>query len=121
VQFALLRLRIRPGKFREPDLLLLLLAKDPRRQNRFWTGADLALEIVSAEKPERDLIHKRADYAEAKVPEYWIVNPQTETIWILRFDGAAYVEAGQYQRGQMAASVLLAGFSVDVAAVFDAD
>src|SRR5437870_12270255 len=28
VQFAPLRLRIRPGKFREPDLLLLLLATD---------------------------------------------------------------------------------------------
>ena len=36
VQFAPLRLRIRPRKFREPDLLLLLSAADPRRQNRFW-------------------------------------------------------------------------------------
>jgi hypothetical protein len=31
VHFAALRLRIRPGKFREPDLLLLLSATDPRR------------------------------------------------------------------------------------------
>jgi Uma2 family endonuclease len=121
VRFAPLRLRIRPGKFREPDLMLLLLASDPRRQNRFWTGADLALEIVSPEKPERDLIEKRADYAEARVPEYWIVNPQTETITVLRLQDAGYVEAGQYQRGQAAASVLLAGFTVDVTAVFDAD
>jgi Uma2 family endonuclease len=121
VRFAPLRLRIRPGKFREPDLMLLLLASDPRRQNRFWTGADLALEIVSPEKPERDLIEKRADYAEARVPEYWIVNPQTETITVLRLQDAGYVEAGQYQRGQVAASVLLAGFTVDVTAVFDAD
>jgi Uma2 family endonuclease len=121
VQFAPLRLRIRPGKFREPDLLLLLLAKDPRRQNRFWTGADLALEIVSPEKPERDLIDKRADYAEAQVPEYWIVNPQTETITVLRLQDTAYLEAGQYQRGQAAASILLPGFAVDVTAVFDAD
>ena len=34
VQFAPLRLRIRPGKYREPDLLLVTLATDPRRQNR---------------------------------------------------------------------------------------
>src|SRR5258708_15389899 len=47
VQFAPLRLQIRPGKFREPDIMLLLSATDRRRQNRFWLGADLALEVVS--------------------------------------------------------------------------
>lgn len=64
VRFAPLRLRIRPGKFREPDLLLVRSANDPRRQNRFWTGADLALEVVSPDKPNRDLVDKRGDYAE---------------------------------------------------------
>jgi len=121
VRFSPLRLRIRPGKFREPDLLLLLSATDPRRQNRFWLGADLALEVVSAEKPERDLVEKRGDYAEGRVPEYWIVNPQTETIAVLRWRGDAYEEAGSYRRGESAASEVLAGFSVAVAAVFDAD
>src|SRR5947209_4078032 len=121
VRFAPLRLRIRPGKFREPDLLLLLAAADPRRQNRFWTGADLALEIVSPDKPERDLVQKRADYAEAQVSEYWIVNPQTETITVLRLEGTAYQEVGTFRRGELAPSVLLSGFAVDVASVFDAD
>lgn len=122
VHFSPLRLRIRPRKFREPDLLLLMSAKDPRRQNRFWTGADLALEVVSADKPERDLIDKRTDYAEGGVPEYWIVNPETETINVLRLQGQAYYEeAGVFQRGDSAASMLLPGFSVGVAAVFDAD
>src|SRR5262249_57773178 len=96
VHFAPLRLRIRPGKFREPDLLLLLSAADSRRQNRFWTGADLALEVVSPEKPERDIVDKRRDYAEARIPEYWIVDPQTETITLLRLDGDAYQEVGRY-------------------------
>jgi Uma2 family endonuclease len=121
VRFAALRLRIRPGKFREPDLLLVLSATDPRRQNRFWTGVDMALEVVSPDKPERDLVEKRGDYAEARVPEYWIVNPQTETITVLRLDGNAYVEAGNFRRGESAASHLLEGFAVDVKAVFDAD
>jgi Uma2 family endonuclease len=121
VHFAPLRLRIRPGKFREPDLVLLISADDARRQNRFWLGADLALEVVSEEKPERDLIDKRGDYAEGRVPEYWIVNPQTDTITVLRLRGDAYEEAGTYRRGESAASVLLPGFSLDIAAVFDAD
>jgi Uma2 family endonuclease len=99
----------------------LLSAADPRRQNRFWLGADLALEVVSEEKSERDLIDKRGDYAEGRVPEYWIVNPQTETITVLRLRGDAYEEAGIYRRGEFAVAVLLEGFSISVDAVFDAD
>jgi Uma2 family endonuclease len=120
VLFAPLRLLIRHGKFREPDLLLLLSASDPRGQNRYWLGADLALEVVSEDKPERDLVDKRGDYAEAGVPEYWIVNPQTETISVLRLKGNAYEEAGVYRRGESAKSVLSPEFSVDLAALFDA-
>jgi Uma2 family endonuclease len=120
VMFAALRLRIRPGKFREPDLMLVLSAKDPRQQNRFWLGADLALEVVSKDKPERDLKDKRGDYAEGHVPEYWIVNPLTETITVLRLQGDSYEEVGCFRRGQTAVSALMPEFSVDVSKVFDA-
>jgi Uma2 family endonuclease len=120
VFFAPLRLRIRPGKFREPDVMLFLSSKDPRRQNHFWLGADLALEVVSEDKPERDLIDKKCDYAEAHVPEYWIVNPLTDTITVLRLRGDAYEEAGIYRRGQSAASVLQPDFTVAVDSVFNA-
>jgi Uma2 family endonuclease len=121
IQYSPLRLRIRPRKFREPDLLLLLDARDPRRQNRYWLGADLAVEVVSPDKPERDLVDKRYDYAEGGVWEYWIVNPLVQTITVLRLDGDAYVEHGIFGRGARATSALLLGFSVDVTSVFDAD
>ncbi|MBI3822902.1 MAG: Uma2 family endonuclease [Planctomycetes bacterium] len=116
---AAVRLKIRRGKYREPDVLLVKSAKDKRRRNRYWVGADLTLEVVSKDKPERDLVEKRGDYAEGKVPEYWIVNPQAETITVLRLDGAAYVEHGVFTRGQNATSVILPGFSVNVDEVFD--
>lgn len=121
VRFAPLRLRIRSGKFREPDLLLVRSADDPRRENRFWTGADLALEVVSPDKPNRDLVEKRGDYAEGGVPEYWIVNPENGTITVLVLHEASYVEAGVFSGRQTAASKVLEGFAVEVSAVFDAD
>jgi len=122
VRFAGLRLRIRDGKFRQPDLLLLKSAKDPRRQNRFWEGADLSLEVVSPDKPERDLVDKRHDYAEGGVPEYWIVNPQTETITVLNhLRGKAYRRQTIFRRGEIATSPTLVGFSVKVDEVLDAD
>jgi Uma2 family endonuclease len=121
VRFAPLRLRIRSRKFREPDLLLVRSAADPRRQNRYWQGADLVLEVVSPDKPERDLVEKRGDYAEAGIPEYWIANPQTETIIVLWLEGDTYVKHGIFGPGSTATSVLLPGLAVDVDAVFDAD
>src|ERR1017187_3381137 len=114
VHFAPIRMRVRPGKFREPDVLLVKSAKDSRRRNSSWTGADLTMEVVSDDKPERDLVDKRHDYAEGNVPEYWIVNPQTETITVLRLENDAYVEHGVFGRSQQATSVILPGFAVNV-------
>jgi Uma2 family endonuclease len=54
--------------------LLLISATDPRRRDRFWLGADLALEVESQQKRERDLVDKRGDYAKRRAPESWIVN-----------------------------------------------
>jgi len=120
VLFAPLRVRIREGAFREPDLVLIRDAHDTRRQNRFWLGADLTVEIVSPDEPKRDLVDKRRDYAEARIPEYWIVDPRTETVTVLVLQGEAYVEHGVFGRGAQATSVLLDGLTVEVSAVFDA-
>ena len=120
VFYAPLRLQVRPNKFREPDLLLLLDANDPRNQNAFWLGADLVVEIVSPDDPERDTKIKRADYAEAGIPEYWIVNPLDATITVLVLDGPAYRLHGRFERGERATSRLLPDFSVSVDEVFDA-
>ena len=118
--FAPLRLRIRPGKFREPDLLVVRDAKDARSSDRFWTGADVVVEVVSPDNPERDFVQKRHDYAEAAIAEYWIVDPRTESITVLKLGEAEYVEDGVYGREEQASSLELAGFSVDVGSVFDA-
>ena len=120
VRFASLRLRIREGKFREPDLLLLRDRSDPRRQDRFWLGADLVVEVVSADCPQRDLVAKRIDYAEAGIPEYWIADPRNATIRVLALESETYIEHGVFARGDTATSRLLDGLRVDVGAVFDA-
>jgi Uma2 family endonuclease len=120
VLFAPLRLQIRPGRHREPDVLLLRDTADPRNQEAFWLGADLVVEVVSPDDPERDVTTKRADYAAAGVAEYWIVNPLAETITVLALDGVAYEEIGVFGRGQRAVSRLLDGFSLPVDEVLDA-
>ncbi len=120
VQYAPLRLQIREGKLREPDLLVLRDANDPRRQNDYWRGADLVIEIVSPDNPERDTVVKRADYAEGSILEYWIVHPDEETVTVLRLADAQYIEHGVFRRGDTLTSALLPDLILEVTALFDA-
>jgi Uma2 family endonuclease len=120
VYYAPLRVRVRARKYREPDLLLVRNANDPRRQNRYWLGADMVVEIVSADDPERDTKVKRKEYAQAGIPEYWIVNPLTATITVLALEGETYTAHGVFGRGDQAVSKLLDGFNISVDEVLDA-
>lgn len=110
-----------PEHAREPDILYLRPDR-PRFQGKYPEGADLAVEVVSegAEDRKRDLVTKREEYAAARIPEYWIVDPLEQRIIVLILDGNAYREHGVFTRGQIATSVTLQGFGVDVNAVFDA-
>jgi Uma2 family endonuclease len=120
VFYAPLRVQVRSGTFREPDLLVLLDEHDPRRQNAFWLGADLVVEIVSPDHPERDTEEKPVDYAAAGILEYWIVNPLEDTISVLVLEGDAYAEYGIFRRREYAVSKLLDGFTVSVDELLDA-
>jgi Uma2 family endonuclease len=121
VRLVPLRVRLWAGKVREPDLLYLASARDPRRQADYWTGADLVVEVVSPDDPQRDLVTKRNEYAQAHIQEYWIVQPQRETVTVLQLAEGLYRLHGEFKRGQIATSANYAGLAVNVAELFDAD
>lgn len=118
VRFAPLRLRLWPGKIREPDIMVLLDSNDPRRQDIYWTGADLVVEVVSEDDPGRDLIAKRLEYAQAGIPEYWIVDPRYRSIVVLRLEGEIYQTHGQFGMEAVLTSATLSGLTVPVNTVF---
>lgn len=113
-------IRLSAEKFRQPDVMFMRNEHKPRMSDRFWDGADLVMEVVSDDDRRRDLVTKRAEYAHAGIPEYWIVDPKYRTISVLRLDGRHYAMHGEFAAGQHATSVSLEGFAVDVAAVFAA-
>ncbi len=120
VLFAPMRIQLWEGKFREPDLVFLFEENATKRGNRFWRGADLVVEVVSEDDPDRDLVVKREEYAQAGISEYWIVDPRHATITILTLEAHAtrYTQMETYHRSDTAPSRLLANFSVDVTEVF---
>ena len=118
VLLAPMRVQLWPGKFREPDILFMRSEHDDRRSDRFWVGADLVMEIVSPDDPERDKVTKRREYAQSGIPEYWIVEPVDSSISVLTLHGSEYTLHGKFVSGETATSVLLDRFTVEVAAVF---
>lgn len=121
VLFAALPVLLWKDKFREPDLVFMTTEHASRMRRRYWRGADLVMEVVSddPESQHRDLVEKRREYAKARIPEYWIVNPKKAIITVLRLKGRTYVVDSEYKPGDKAKSVLLPGFEVDVKAALN--
>jgi len=116
-----IKIRIRTrGKptFRQPDVAYVSKKNYHLRGNRYWKGADLAMEVVSDDPKdrERDLIDKVRDYAVARIPEYWIIDPLARLVRVYALKGSSYRLHGEFGPGEQATSLLLRGFvlSVDV-------
>lgn len=111
-------IRLWPGKFRQPDVLFMHRDHASRIGNQFWDGADLVMEVISPDHRRHDVETKRREYAQAGIPEYWIIDPQRQQVLVLRLDGQGYVEHGTFGPGERSTSCLLPGFAVDTAALF---
>jgi Uma2 family endonuclease len=119
VLVAPLPVRLRPGVYREPDVIFLSAERPERRAGEYPDGADLVMEVISPgrEDRRRDKVVKRAEYAAAGIAEYWIVDPG-RAITVLRLAGNDYVEHGRFGLEAQATSALLPGFIVAVAELF---
>ncbi len=117
-----IRLRVAAQKYRLPDVIFLHRDHFYARHNRAWEGADLVMDVVSDSPADRRRDYKQnlIDYAAAKVAEYWIVDRERKVVIVHALVGGAYSVLGEYIRGQIAASRLLEGFAIDVAALFAA-
>lgn len=122
VYFAPVPVRLGPHEYREPDVFFVSTERVLEAAGTYPNGADLVMEVISGSPADRDrdLVRKRRDYAQAAIPEYWIVDPQEEVIYVLQLEGKEYVEHGRFVAGDTATSALLPGFTVPVAEVWAA-
>jgi Uma2 family endonuclease len=128
IYWAPLRISIDNNRYRDPGMVLagrvLVRPEHVPNRHRPVVGADRVMEIDNGSKGDRDqdLIVKRQNDAQARIPEYGIVDPETETIafFTLPTRGAKYKLHGEFKPGRTATSKLLDGFAVNVAACFAA-
>jgi Uma2 family endonuclease len=93
---------------REPDVFYLAPEHMDRFRPTFVQGAvDLAVEILSPESRVRDRREKFREYAEAGVREYWIIDPEAETMEPYRLsDAGAYEPAPLDEAGRVMSEVI---------------
>jgi Uma2 family endonuclease len=119
VRYAPHDVRLYAGTVRQPDLFFV------REENRdrftgqvFEGGPDWIAEILSPADRHADEVVKLAEYAQAGVPEYWLIGPEDTTIRIYTLAGESYTLAAQVGDGEVAASTAIAGFEIAVDEVF---
>jgi Uma2 family endonuclease len=80
---------------------------------KYVEGApDLAMEVISETSWQRDRIQKKALYEQFGLPEYWIADPDSETIEVFVLVKGVYQVHSRAVGAQPAKSRLLSGFSI---------
>ena len=120
VYFAGTRVKVGDDVFREPDVLFVPEEWRHLVHEQFVERAALVVEVISEFNRKHDVETKRAEYEEAGIPEYWMIDPEEQQVTVLTLGPSGYTEHGVFRPGQAATSVQLPGFSLDVAALFAA-
>ncbi len=109
-------IRLWEGKIREPDIMFYAAGGEERYHGQYADPPDLAIEVLSPSTRRIDREEKAAEYAEAGVTEYWIVDPEGRAIEVLTGAGPeGYTSHQQFGPGDEAASAVLPGLVVSVA------
>ncbi len=104
----------------EPDICFFnaATASGFRPDQMRFPAPDFAVEVLSASTAANDRGVKFDDYAAHGVTEYWIIDPDTETVEQYRLANDGYELAIKAQTGELR-SFAVPGFVIPVRAIFD--
>ena len=109
----------------EPDLFYVRLERSHIFTERACEGPpDLVVEILSPSNRRHDLERKRELYARHAIPEYWILEPDRETVLALTEPVITPAGTGEYTREQLyrvgdtLTTAVIPGLSIPVADIF---
>ncbi len=96
----------------QPDVLFITRNRLEIIKDRIDGVPDLAMEVISETSWQRDRIQKKALYEQFGLPEYWIIDPDSETIEVFALIKGLYQQHSRAVGAQIAKSKLLPGFSL---------
>ncbi len=103
----------------QPDITVV--CDESKLDEQGCNGApDLVVEVLSPGNTQKEMRDKFEVYQNSGVREYWLVDPQRESIFIygLNEDGK-YITGHPYVTGMKVKSNVLPGFVLDTSEIFD--
>ncbi|HWF44280.1 MAG TPA: Uma2 family endonuclease [Candidatus Kapabacteria bacterium] len=104
----------------QPDILFIrqdrVTSIDPN--DRIRIAPDLVIEVLSPSTAYYDFTRKKEIYCQQGVEEYWIVDPEDETIEIMVKDGTYYRTEALLRKPAMLHSAMFPEFTMKMEEVF---
>ncbi len=72
------------------------------------------MEVISAGTRRLDEVTKVREYAEAGIREYWLVDPELETVTVHVLAGSSFERRARGGKGDLVRSEIVAGFEINV-------
>ena len=104
----------------QPDLIFVSNARANIIRENYIDGApDLVVEILSPSTAAHDRATKLTLYAEAGVPEVWLLDPNAKTVEVLKLQGRKYVLDAALAGDQKLTSSQFPGWELPLIDLFD--
>lgn len=105
----------------QPDLLFITAARFSLITEKNIQGVpDLVIETISENTRKTDEVIKRKLYEKHGIPEYWIINPELDTVKIYRMTGRGYARTAELSReaNDALTTPLLPNFELPLSEIF---
>lgn len=109
------------GDIVQPDVIAIRQERMQIAQNVVRGIPDVAIEVISPSRPERDRFVKKQLFAVNGVPEYWIVDPAARSIEVFQLDNGVYAPAGWFTGEATVVSPTVTGLEIPLTSVFRAE
>lgn len=122
VRFAPLDVILSNHDVVQPDLLFVSTDRASIVTEANLVGApDLVVEVLSPGTQVHDRGYKQSLYARHGVREYWLINPDAETLDVLTPDGDAFVVYESFGNSGVLNTPVMDGLSLDLERLFRRD
>lgn len=103
----------------QPDVLFLYNDHKPLAGTQFISGApDLIVEVISPSSIRLDRTVKFDAYEQARVSEYWLVDPKLRAVEVYTLARGEYALFGQYTGDDVIESSVLVGLQIATSLIF---